>query len=265
MLSKLSATDIAKQPELASKLNLLFSNSKVQAPKALLQGHNGYVWLNDANRPTAAQIQVGPFHFFAGNPEHSRELLNNFGEYMCATVFTPEWVAALEKHCRNRFDKETRTLFSQNESVFNKARLEQLASTLPSGYSIRAIDHDAIENPDVHGLIPCTGWQYQNAEDFLDRGFGFVVEFDNQIVGAAASFNNYDDGIEIDISIEREHRQKGLATAVGATLILHCLANDLYPYWDAANAESVKLAKKLGYAGTSEYDSYVVYRFFAEG
>lgn len=282
MLHKLRANEIRLQPELANKLKTLFAKTELQTPKACLQGHNGTVWMNDPYNPTAAQIQVGPFHFFAGDCEYADELLNNFNAYMCASVTDDAWKAKLEERCKNRFTKNIRTVFAHDPDNFDIAELSRFAHNLPVGYSIKPIDLGFIENPEIHPLIRCTGWQYRNAQDFVDRGLGYCVLFDGkddkregevvntestqeQIVGAIASFNNYDDGIEVDIGVNQAHRQKGLATAVAAKLILHCLDQGLFPHWNAENENSVKLAQKLGYKKAGVYDSYVVYRYFEQG
>lgn len=55
------------------------------------------------------------------------------------------------------------------------------------------------------------------------------------------------------IDTKPEYRRKGLATAVGAALILECLQAGLYPSWDAASRISVALAEKLGYTFSHAY------------
>ncbi|MBG9732904.1 hypothetical protein ABD86_00095 [Paenibacillus alvei] len=51
----------------------------------------------------------------------------------------------------------------------------------------------------------------------------------------------------------KKDRRKGLAATVASTLILDFLDRGKYPGWDAANAESVELAKKLGYTFKESY------------
>lgn len=46
----------------------------------------------------------------------------------------------------------------------------------------------------------------------------------------------------------------GLATAVGATLIVHCLEHGIEPHWDTSNPVSENLAKKLGYIPDTNYE-----------
>ncbi|TKI92441.1 GNAT family N-acetyltransferase, partial [Bacillus cereus] len=71
-------------------------------------------------------------------------------------------------------------------------------------------------------------------------------------------YSIYNDGIEIEVATDHNHRREGLATVVSAALILDCLENGKYPNWDAANTTSAKLAEKLGYEFDKAYDTYFV-------
>lgn len=78
------------------------------------------------------------------------------------------------------------------------------------------------------------------------------------MVCGVSSYSIYDDGIEIEIGTNAKHRKKGLATVAAAALIIDCLDKGIYPSWDAANLESVKLAQKLGYFLVESYDTYYI-------
>lgn len=72
------------------------------------------------------------------------------------------------------------------------------------------------------------------------------------------SYTVYNGGIEIEIDTKLQFRQKGLATACGAKLILECLGRNLYPSWDAHDLRSVALAEKLGYHMDKPYTVYIM-------
>lgn len=55
-------------------------------------------------------------------------------------------------------------------------------------------------------------------------------------------------------------RRRGVALACCARLILTCLDRGLYPSWDAANLESVALARRLGLPAAGPYDAWELYR-----
>lgn len=75
-------------------------------------------------------------------------------------------------------------------------------------------------------------------------------------MGVAYSSLVCSQGIEVSIYVEEAYRRQGVATALGSRLLLECLTYNLRPNWDAANPESVKLAKKLGYLYLESYDAY---------
>ena len=93
---------------------------------------------------------------------------------------------------------------------------------------------------------------------YKQYGIGYVVLYEDEIVAGASSYSTYKEGIEIEIDTKNEYRQKGLASVIGAKLILECLDRGLYPSWDAHTKISLKLAEKLGYHLDYEYSAYEV-------
>ena len=77
-------------------------------------------------------------------------------------------------------------------------------------------------------------------------------------MSGASSYSRYREGIEIEIDTREDHRQKVLAYACGAKLILECLKRNLYPSWDAQNKISVAWAEKLGYHYSHAYTAVEV-------
>ena len=141
---------------------------------------------------------------------------------------------------------------------FDRDKLQSFVDALPKGYEIRRIDseiYDLILSADDDDLEYLIG-DFETKEAFLEKGRGFVVLKDGSVVAGASSEYCYRNGIEVEIDTVRSERRKGLATAVGAKLILSCLDDGLEPVWDAANLISVHLAEKLGYQFDCEYVYY---------
>lgn len=65
-------------------------------------------------------------------------------------------------------------------------------------------------------------------------------------------------GIEVNIKVDDNFRQKGIGTALASYLILMCINRNLNISWDAANLISVELAKKVGF---KYYGSYCIYTY----
>ena len=60
----------------------------------------------------------------------------------------------------------------------------------------------------------------------------------------------------MSIFVADEYRRQGVATALAAHLLCWCLQNHVDPHWDAANPESCRLARKLGYVPAGDYQAY---------
>ncbi len=141
---------------------------------------------------------------------------------------------------------------------FDREKLQSFVDALPEGYEIRRIDseiYDLILSADDDDLEYLTG-DFETKEAFLEKGRGFAVLKDGSVVAGASSCYCYSYGIEVEIDTVHKERRKGLASAVGAKLILSCMDDGLEPVWDAANLISVHLAEKLGYRFDHEYVYY---------
>jgi L-amino acid N-acyltransferase YncA len=90
----------------------------------------------------------------------------------------------------------------------------------------------------------------------MNHELGYTVLDGGEMMGAAYSSLVCSQGIAVSVYVEERRRQRGVATALCSRLLLDCLALGLRPNWDAANAESVRLARKLGNAFVEAYDAY---------
>lgn len=225
-----------------------------------LQGHMGTAWVNDLENPTVAQIIVGIFSFYAGDPNatEAEELLYNLPEDILVIVNTDEWKKRLETVHKGAFDKFQRYKFRKNPADLNSSYLETLLLKLPEEYELKRIDATIANDPSLHEISEDFTCQFDSIEDYLNRGAGFAILHHGQVVCGASSFSIYDDGIEIEVGTHPNHRRKGLATVVSSALMLDCLARGMYTSWDAANPESAKLAKQLGYVYEEAYDTYYI-------
>lgn len=225
-----------------------------------LQGHMGNAWVNDLENPTVAQITVGIFTFYAGDPnaKETEELLRNIPERILVIVNSDQWKKRLETFHERKIDRFLRYKFKRNAEVFNRSKLQSFITALPKGYELRKIDEHIANNPTLHNVSEDFTSQFRSIDDYVNRGIGYSILYNGEVVCGASSYSIYNDGIEIEVATDLDHRRKGLATVVCATLILDCLEKGRYPNWDAANSTSVKLAEKLGYVFDKAYDTYFV-------
>ena len=242
------------------KLVEMFDDFDSTIVLSYLQGHMGNAWVDNLENPTVAQITVGIFVFYAGNPnaEEAEELLYNLPDFTLAIVDSDEWKKRIETVHKGSIEKFQRFRFNKNPGDLDKEYIRDILSTLPQNYEMKKIDKDIAKSSSFHALSEDFTSQFDSIDDFIDRGVGYAVLNKGQVVSAATSFSIFDDGIEIEIASHPEHRRKGLATIVASALILDCLDRGKYPSWDGANSESVELAKKLGYTLKESYDTYFI-------
>jgi len=243
----------------------VFSKMEHAMIKAYLQGHMGYAWADDVQKPTCGKIMVGDIAFLAGCPDNpaARELLSVVpsryrSEEMYLIPETPQWDHLIEMIFRERCYKFQRYAFRHDADGFDRNKLAALMASLPEGYTIEPIGQKWYAEIIKHVWSRDLCSHFASAEDYAKRGLGFCVIHDGRVVAGASSYALYDDGIEIQINTWEEHQRKGLAAACGAAPILECLKRGLHPYWDAANMASVRLAEKLGYRLKGPYDTWGV-------
>ncbi|WP_456278766.1 GNAT family N-acetyltransferase [Bacillus sp. AK128] len=225
-----------------------------------LQGHMGTAWVDDLENPTVAQITVGIFVFYAGNPnaKEAEELLFNLPEFTLAIVDSDVWKKRLETVHIYNIEKFQRYRFKKNPEHLDRTHIENLMSSLPKGYELMRVDKNIAQSSSFNELSEDFTSQFNSIDDFVNRGLGYAILNEGKVVSAATSFSIYDEGIEIEVASHPVHRRKGLATIVASALILDCIDRGKYPSWDGANFESVELAKKLGYVFKESYDTYFI-------
>ncbi|WP_027632178.1 GNAT family N-acetyltransferase [Clostridium hydrogeniformans] len=246
---------------LKKKLFSMFENMNDTMILSCLQGYMGDAWVDDSKEPTVAQIIVGDFVFYAGNPNSKivEELLYNIPEHSLIIVKTKEWKEKIEETHKGYIEKFKRYAFKKNPEHLDYNHIKKFLLELPYGYELKKIDESLAKEPSLQKLSEDFTGQFDSIEDYLNRGLGFCILHNGQVVCGASSYSIYDNGIEIEIDTDYKYRRKGLATIVASALILECLNRRIYPSWDAANTSSLNLAEKLGYVLEEAYDTYYVH------
>ncbi len=243
-----------------NKLATMFENMNSTMLLSYLQGHMGEAWVDNLENPTVAQVMVGIFVFYAGDAhsEAAKELLYNLPEHILVIVDTDDWKKRIETIHAARIEKFDRFRFEKNPEHLDAKHLQGYLSTLPEGYELKRIDASLVNEDSLHKLSPEFTGLFDSAQDYLNRGLGFCIVHKGQVVSGASSFSIYDNGLEMEVATDPAHQKMGLATIVSSALILDCIEKGIYPNWDAANPESLHLAKKLGYVFKEPYDTYYI-------
>lgn len=164
----------------------------------------------------------------------------------------------LIKEASNTTKKET-GIIELNTRVnfkFNKAKyLKSIKDTLPPNCTIIQTDKDVFTKMKGN-VIPSNFWD--SSEDFLNKGMGFSLLYNNRIASTAYSAFVHKNKLEIGIETLDEFRGKGFAYYSCSALIDYCLANGYEPDWACRleNTSSYKLALKLGFEPCEELSYY---------
>ena len=234
----------------------LFAGMEDSMIASCLQGMmDSRIYVTDPEAPRSAMAYLADFAFLAGEPD--RALVEGKPKGFVILVPPDEAWAQLIEDCFPGADRWTRYAI-RKDTVFDRAKLETLAAFLPAGYEMRRIDGDLYDKCLQEPLFTDGVCHFGSKAAYLTQGRGFAVLKDGEPVAMASSYTVYREGVEIEIDTLEPERRKGLATALGARLILSCLDDGLYPSWDAANMDSVRLAEKLGYEFSHEYCCYAI-------
>lgn len=244
-----------------SKIAPLFHHSSHAMVLSCLQGYMGKAWTDNSNDPKSAQIVVGDFCFFAGQPD--KELVENMkidspSGFLLIIPENKNWEELIEQTYDNNYERFYRYSIKKEPAVFDKSKLSDYICKLPEGYSLHAVDKNIYTRLLQIDQLKDLCSVFEDYSSYEKHGFGFVIMNGETIVSGASSYTVYDKGIEIEVDTLPEYRRKGLALICASRIILECLERGLYPGWDAMNLESVALSQKLGYHFDKEYAAYLI-------
>lgn len=240
------------------KLSQVFRNHKRVdfSIDCVIEGQMGKAFVDNITHPSSYRITVGPFWYFAGEA-HSPggyQMMKEFPSYNLLMPSPSAWIDLAKAVYGRHLQPFTRYTFSASS-----LSTEQLTSCLiDSGYQSRVVPLDIeiaaqlASQPESYLELS----DFDSVQDFIERGIGYTILDEKKVMGVAYSSLVCSTGIEVSVFVDEPYRQKGVATALSSKLLLECLRLNLRPNWDAANPESCKLAKRLGFSFVETYDSY---------
>lgn len=89
--------------------------------------------------------------------------------------------------------------------------------------------------------------------NLLSEIFGYVVYDDDLLIGAITPYIKSEHSVEIQIDILPQYRNQGLASVLCSSFIKLCFEKNIEAHWDAANEQSMFLARKLGFREKFKY------------
>jgi len=135
-------------------------------------------------------------------------------------------------------------------------------SQVPKGFSIHRADKKLLETPGL--VIPnhVTDWMNTNwgsIRDFLQKGLGFCMLHDKNVVSWSIADCTSGDACEIGIHTHPKYRRRGLATLTAAATVDYCLSSGFTSvgwHCDEYNLGSIGVAEKVGFELERNYLQY---------
>ena len=219
----------------------------------VIEGQFGKAFVDAIDSPSAFAFTVGPFWYFAGagTGVAARDLLSVLPRYGLMMPSTPGWLEAARALYGSAWRVFPRYSFSAAD--LSRSKLATLLDA--SSHSVRALDPAATAqlSSGPEPLLDLA--DFDSADDFLMRSFGFAAFDGDRPMGLAFASLVCSHSIEVSVFVDEPYRRRGVATAVSAALLIEGLDRGLQPNWDAANPESCALAQKLGFTSAGAYEA----------
>ena len=214
--------------------------------KSILDGHTGIALADSKTDPQVAQLTFGRWAIFGGDATHpvAHQLVQQLSRAWVTPVSEVWRELMFQVHGHHL--KQTHGITFSPQSL-NLEHLQNLQKQVPSDCQIERVDIPLANRLRNEGFASFKG--FSSFANFVERGVGFCATIKGCIVSYAVSTMQCREGIEIGIGTHPDFRNKGFATAVGATLLVHCIERDIYAHWSTGyeNSISIRLAEKLGY------------------
>ena len=237
-----------------SQVSALFEGWQEGMLFSALEGSMGCFWAL-ADHPFAAICEIGDFLFLAGSEEDAERLIQPFaqdGRFHILVCRSRGLHEAAGQVLKGLVKEDLRYAFHK-ECSFDPDHLTDLAHAHPADITFRLFDeacyHQALSQEWSRDFVS----QFASAQEYLTHGIGVAAFRNGGMISGASSYIYWKNGIEIELDTREDQRRQGLACACAARLMLECLERGILPSWDAASAQSARLAEKLGFRPAGSY------------
>ena len=233
---------------------------------AILEGHHGEVLADEPESPQIALLYLPNLglQIVGGDPAspQAREFINGLPNrsFLFFADRHQEWAALGKQRFRSAFFETPRYAFTSESLDLEKIKVLR-DQPLGDGLTLKPIDLQlANQLAGEKGEFSEDHFgNFASLEEFIQRGFGYVILEGEKIVSVASTFVVCNAGVEIQINTRKQYEGRRLGTVVGAALIAESLRRGLDPNWDAATPRSAGLARKFGYTEQGEYQMAIVF------
>ncbi len=214
---------------------------------SVLEGYLGTAFVDSLESPRTARLELGVYVFLAGDarsPAADEFVSNQDGLCEFIVADEPDWMALIQKHHGDRIERRTMDAFSACRLDLTNLRL--LSGIVPDDVELAPLTIEDARSMGPEFNPNCISI-FKTPEDFLQRGLSVCAKQNGSILAAATSYSISANSVEVAIATHPDHRRRGLASAVGAAILIQCIERGLEPHWNAGNPISSSVANKLGF------------------
>ena len=243
------------------------------ATQAILAGvTHGRAWVDDLLDPQTAMLVHGFRYYLAGRADNdgfNHALQPSFFEHIQAGINpdlfiiypgSPNWEGVLEEQFLGK-----KSLNLARQYYETQARPVDWESRLRPEFNLRTVDPALLADLDLHGLEAlreemCS--ERDSVDEFLEKSFGIVPVFGNQLAGWCLSEYNLGQRCEIGIASLPPFQRLGLATACTLAFIDLAYTRGIRRIgWHcySSNRPSIATARKAGLTKEHEYNSIITW------
>ncbi|OAB36702.1 acyl-CoA thioesterase [Paenibacillus macquariensis subsp. defensor] len=239
--------------------------------RAVVNGNNpGWVYVDHLTEPTAVLVWIqGQEGFHIVGDEHSEPFRIGLEAYMTQHIeprlqkLGVNWVEISgETQLWGQTIQEiftSRDISSDIQHVFTlKGNIDTSEFMVEDKIMIRRIDANLLNSRrlDNHSFLEEKINRFWDSVDaFLQLGFGYIVEHNNNVVSACFSAFVDKEIHAIDIETLEGYKRNKYGTAVAKAFMEECKQKGISPYWDCSpeNTGSITVAKSLGLTPYCDY------------
>ena len=261
-----------------SKITKLFdnlSNDHLSVYISLEHNYPSRIFVDNLEKPSSGFIYLGRMTFgFCGksdnegfNTELKRTIDNDLLPKMENELKVSELIIRYDKGWKEKIRYFFDDLIEHKlgNYIFDELEYDFSKNSLPEGYEYVSIDENLLQKKHMKDFYIVERWVrgcYLSTEDYLIRGFGFCITYENEI--ASTCMCNYISKdrkrCEIGIITSEGHRRKGLAKNLVSRTVAHCLELDIQQIdWQSRlnNLGSIRIAETVGFKLDKLYTGYV--------
>lgn len=234
------------------------NNSHLPLLKSILsETKSGYVFVDALDQPSVAAILSEEGWFYLLGNENNQQFNHNLQDFLIEKVndkknmiwfgISEAWIRKLQSCNLLKIENYKRIQYKFNHDKFQARKME-----IPP-YALETIHKDNLSKVFEYDDDMKIFWE--NEDNFLKKGFGFILLDQEKIIGHAISAAVEDGQVEIDVQTSKAYRGNNIAGYLCQCMIEACIKKSLIPKWDCfeANVPSNKLALKLGFTEVKKY------------